>query len=85
MKRFSDTAFSGKMEDLSVVLDRAYDENHLHVGTSSERFAQKKQIEEDRGVLVSAPPCDLEELRRAIHAGQDASTVAMRDLYAFRE
>ena len=64
----------------SVVLDCAQDENHLHVGISQNVF-HEKQMEVDRGVLVlkrdknrlrlleeclSAPSCDLEELRRAI-------------------
>ena len=67
---------------------------------SLQNVIHEKQMEVDRCVLVLkrakdtlrlleecsfAPPRDLEELRRAIQASQDALAVAMRDLYAFRE
>ena len=67
---------------------------------SLQSVIHQKQMKVDRGVVVLkseknklrlfeecsfAPPRDLEELRRAIQAGQDALAVAMRDVHAFRE
>ena len=91
----------GPLRPLKEFTEPVYNQVHQEqLVASLQNIIHEKQMEVDRCVLVlkrerdrlrlleecsSAPPRDLEELRRAIQAGQDALAVAMRDLHAFRE
>ena len=91
----------GPLPPIDEPTEPVYNQVHQEqLVASLQNIIHEKQMEVDRGVLVLkreknklrlleecslAPPRDLEELRRAIQAGQDALAVAMRELHAFRE